>query len=116
MARCSVCCGCGTAARRNSYLHIEGMPDGGFRAALGAPFRPLRIAVAWKPLAKYPFAARLVDAQRGAVQATIELLINLGHTVFEQEIGFARCGQPRDGQVPSLVFPKVLIYSKTLLS
>lgn len=61
-----------------------------FSEAVSTPPPPLRVAVAWKSLAKPPLAARLGDEQRDAVTNTIELLEELGHTVIEQELSFSR--------------------------
>ena len=65
-------------------------PTRSFSEAASTPSPPLRVAVAWRSLAKPPLAARLGDEQRDAVTNTIELLEQLGHTVIEQELSFSR--------------------------
>ena len=61
-------------------------PSGGFLAALGARFGPLRIAVSFK--APPGSLARLGREQRGAIEDTATLLRSLGHHVFEQEVDY----------------------------
>lgn len=61
-----------------------------FSEKLAAEPRPLRIAVAWRSLAKYPMAARLGVDQRRAVETTVEALTGLGHTIIERELRFSR--------------------------
>ena len=65
-------------------------PTGHFSDAVTRAARPLRIAVAWRPLVEYPLTAKLGDEQRQAVQDTIAALEELGHTVVEREIDFPR--------------------------
>jgi amidase len=61
-----------------------------FTDALASELGPLRVAVAWKSLARFPLSARLADEPRRAVEATVELLRSLGHTVVERELEFSR--------------------------
>lgn len=60
-----------------------------FMAALDAPNKALRIALAWKPLADYPITARLGDAERAAVERTADVLRGLGHDVVERKLSFS---------------------------
>ena len=62
------------------------LPPGGFRAAIDAPFEPLRIAVSKK--APIGSLARLTDDRREALEATAALLRSLGHEVFEHEVDY----------------------------
>lgn len=52
--------------------------------------RRLRIAIARKPLARYPLSARLGAAQKRAVDDLARLLSDLGHDVFDRELSFSR--------------------------
>ena len=52
--------------------------------------RRLRIAIARKPLARYPLSARLGAAQKRAVDDFARLLSDLGHDVFDRELSFSR--------------------------
>jgi amidase len=61
-------------------------PGGNFSDALAHDLRPLRIAVAWKPLVKFPMTSRLGAEERRAVEETMALLTNLGHAVVEREL------------------------------
>lgn len=63
-------------------------PDPAFREAVAQPPGTLRIALAWKSAAFYPFAARLGKEQRAAVEKTADVLRGLGHSVTEHEVGF----------------------------
>ncbi len=62
----------------------DGAPEGGYVAALEAAAPRLRIAVSMKP--PQGSLARLGAEQRGAVEATAELLRSLGHDVIEREV------------------------------
>ena len=67
-------------------------PEGGFTSMLDAPPERLRIAVSFKAP---PFSlARLTDEPRHALEQTAELLRDLGHDVFAQEVdyGFSAMG------------------------
>ena len=81
---------CRTVADAALFLDATAgdLPVGGFSAAITGGFKPLRIAVAWKSLAKFPVTARLGDDQRRAVEETADLLTGLGHTVIQREIKF----------------------------
>lgn len=61
-----------------------------FTKAIDTKPTALRIAVAWRSLAKFPMTARLGIDQRNAVEKTIELLGELGHTVITHELEFSR--------------------------
>jgi amidase len=61
-------------------------PDRGYTRQLDPPRRRLRIAVSLRPPARS--FARLGDEQRHAVDATADLLRDLGHHVFEQQIDY----------------------------
>lgn len=63
--------------------------EASFIDALNEPLAPLRIALAWKPLVDYPFVARLGDDERRGVEATVEVLRGLGHTVVEHKLSFS---------------------------
>ncbi len=64
----------------------DGGPDGGYLAALAAPFAPLRIAISLKP--PPGSMTKLGAEQRAAIDDTATALRELGHEVFEQEIDY----------------------------
>lgn len=64
----------------------DGAPDGGYLAALDAPFAPLRIAISLK--SPPGSITKLGAEQRAAIDATAAALRELGHEVFEQEIDY----------------------------
>ncbi len=64
----------------------DGAPDGGFLAALDAPFEPLRVAVSMKP--PPGTITKLGDEQRRAIEETADLLRGLGHEVVAREIDY----------------------------
>jgi amidase len=68
------------------FLDATATTPGGFAALLTHEVRPLRIAVAWKPLVKFPITARLGAEQRRVVEETMTLLAGLGHAVVEREL------------------------------
>jgi amidase len=68
------------------FLDASATTPGGFATALTQAVRPLRIAIAWKPLVKWPVTARLGTDERRAVEETMTLLVKLGHTVVEREL------------------------------
>ncbi|MSW96002.1 MAG: amidase [Actinobacteria bacterium] len=71
----------------------DGLPEGGFSAALAAPPTPLRIALAVNvppPLV----GVRLGAEQRRALEATAVLLRELGHTVVEHDIDYPAAAFP----------------------
>jgi amidase len=61
-------------------------PPGGYRQALTRPQAGLRIAVSYQPPARS--LAPLGDDRRRAVEATAELLRDLGHHVEEREVDY----------------------------
>jgi amidase len=63
-----------------------GAPPGGFVAAAASDPGRLRVAVSRKP--PPGLVARVGDAQRGALQATAELLRSLGHDVADRGIDY----------------------------
>ena len=61
-------------------------PEGGYGAAVEAPYQRLRIAVSTKAPLGSP--ARLTDERRAAIHDTVERLRSLGHDLFDQEVDY----------------------------
>jgi len=79
---------CRTVEDAALFLDVAGDGDESFQRLLDRPLRRLRIAMAFKSAAYYPFTALLGAEERGAVESTAEVLRQLGHTVIEREVGF----------------------------